>query len=269
MKIAVIDAGPVGLSAAIMLAHCYEVALHDDTPTTVHTINAGLSPYDDADMAHRLEYHSPGLRSTLYLNDAVDGASLVLVGTPTDYDAIHKVVDTSHLDRMLQRVSALNPQATLAIESTVPVGYTRRTLDRLGPLNLLVAPVLLRPGQVMHDRLNPVRLLVGDTTPRGRAYADFMRRATEHAHSDTHPHPPTPVVLTGSDEAEAIQLFSQKQLQIERPIPLAEVVAYAQRHQLNTEQLSQGLDFELFAPGHARRGHGAAQRPKARLMLAH
>ena len=253
VKIAVIDAGPVGLSAAIMLAPHHDVVLHDDIPTTVHSINAGLSPYSDAEMAHRLEYHCLGLRATLYLNDAVDRAALVLIGTPTAFDTHTKTVDTGQLDRVLQRVSALNPLATLVIESTVPVGYTRHTLQRLGPLNLLVAPVLLRPEQVMRDRLHPVRLLIGDTTKRGHAFAQFMCRAIEQ--------PDTPVVFTDPDEAEAIQLFTHKQLHTGRRTPPAELVAYARRHWLSIAQLSQGLKFDLPpVPPPAERAAGAPDR---------
>jgi UDPglucose 6-dehydrogenase len=237
LKIAVIDAGLVGLSSAILLSQRHQVIVQDDIPVTVQMVNAGLCPHDDREMGHQLEYKTPGLRATHDIDDAVEGTDLVLIATPTDFDDTTRTVDTSRLDEVIVRVQVLNPEATLVIESTVPVGYTARISRRLSCHNLFAAPALLRPGLAMHDRLRPARLVVGDVSPRGTSYAQLMQTASELTE--------VPVVLTDSDEAEAIQLFAQKQLLTEQPVSFTELERYARRHRLDLMQLHAGLGFEL------------------------
>lgn len=237
LKIAVIDAGRVGLSSAIVLAQKHHVALQDDETSRVHMVNAALSPHNEPDMALYLEYRALNLRATLYRGDAVENADLVIIATPTRFDESSGTVDTGHIDRVIQSVCTLNTRAPLVIESTVPVGYTLRTAQRLQCSRLMVAPALLRPGRIMHDRLNPSRLVVGDTSLQGQAFAQLLQPAAAQEHA--------PTVFTGPSEAEAIQLFAQKQLRTGHPASAVELGYYAERHGLCLAQLQAGLAHPL------------------------
>lgn len=237
LNIAVIDAGRVGLSSAIVLAQKHHVVLQDDAPLTVHTVNAALSPYNEPDMALYLEYRAVNLRATLFVGDAVENADLVIIATPTRFDESSGAVDPGHIDRMIHAVCAFNPRAAVVIEATVPVGYTQRTAERLQCSRLMAAPALLRPGRVVYDRLNPSRLIVGDTTLQGQAYAQLLQPLAPQA--------PAPTVFTGPSEAEAIQLFAQKHLQTGRPATPEQLERYAARHNLCLDELQAGLAFPL------------------------
>jgi UDPglucose 6-dehydrogenase len=255
LKIAVIDAGPTGLSSAILLSQRHEVVIQG-TPSDVRMINAGLSPHNEPAMAYQLHWNAEHLRATPFIADAVQGAGLVLVGTTTDFDSHKRTVNTRRLDQAIERVLALAPKATVVIESTVPVGYTARISRRLKTANVMVAPALLRNGLVMHDRLHPGRLLVGETSVRARRYGELMQKACAGVG--------VPLMLTHSGEAEAIQLFAQKQLLTLTRVPHSELVCYAARHGLDPAQLEQGLQFECVAaawPAQGRErdsvGHGS------------
>ena len=233
LKIAVIDAGRVGLSSAIVLSQKHQVVLQDEEPSRVHMVNAALSPHNEPDIALFLEYRAVNLRATLYRGDAVENADLVIIATPTRFDESSGTVDTGHIDRVIQSVCILNPRAPLVIESTVPVGYTQRMAQRLQCSRMLAAPALLRPGRVMHDRLNPTRLVVGDTSLQGQAFAQLLQPVAAQE--------PAPTVFTGPSEAEAIQLFAQKQLRTGHPASAVELDYYAERHGLCLAQLQAGL----------------------------
>lgn len=234
-KIAVFHAGPIGLSGALLLAQRHTVMLHDGNPVKVDQINAGRSPVDDPEMAEFLAHKPLRLRATGDMAEALAGASLVLVATPTAGVAGQRLVDTSALDRTLRTIREALPHTMTVIESAVPVGFTRRRRADFDFPHLMVAPALVRPNRALHDRLAPGRILVGEASPAGRDHAQRMLRVSQR--------PNAPVQLTGSGEAEAIHLFRQRAHFSEtEPLPGA-VVRYALRHGLDPRALLRGLDL--------------------------
>lgn len=235
LKIGVIHANDTGLSIAVALAQHHEVVLYDPDSETVHQVNAGLSPVDDPTIRHYLEYKSLNLRATLYRHDALRDADLILITTPTTFIEWAKAVDTSALDAMVRSVQDINPQALTVIESTSPVGYTRARSLQSGHDNLIAAPAFVRPKRALKDRLYPSRFVVGERSDRGRGYAQLLQSCSLLPH--------VPVLLTGSAEAEAIQLFSLRRLVSGEEVSAADITRYARQHQLDAKHLFQGLDI--------------------------
>lgn len=244
LRIGIVGANSVGLSAAVLLAQDHQVVLQDDDPQVVRMLNAGICPIDDRSMAHRLQYHADRLRATLYRTDALRDADLIIVTLPTEFDAAKRRVRTDRLDEAITLALRQNPKAIVAIESTVPVGYSDYFTRRIKTERLLTAPALLRQGCIMADRLHPLRLVIGDTGPAGQWYGQLLVKASQR--------PGAPVVLTPRREAEAIHLFSQKQLLTGRRTTYLELLTYSLRHDLDLEQLRRGLIFTVMpSDGHA------------------
>ena len=132
MKITVVGTGYVGLSMAVLLAQHHEVTSLDIDAARVARLNARQPTVDDADVAQFLADRTLNLRATTDKAAAYASAELVIVATPTDYDAESNAFDTSTVDAVLADVCALAPSALAIVKSTVPVGYTEGMRDRLG-----------------------------------------------------------------------------------------------------------------------------------------
>ena len=238
-RIAVVHAGPIGLSTAMLLARRNEVILQDARPDWVDRINAADLPpsLKEPNLQEQLTLHCEGLRATPFLHKAVEGADYVIVTTPTRFDKVFGSVDTTALDGVLHEVQFINPYATLVIASNPPVGYTQRRDDAVGlTASLIVMPTLLRPGRVFLDRWHPERLVIGECSPRAVHLAIMMR--------DCLLRPAVPYILTHATEAEAIFLFEQKRRLQKGFLSYAEVARYATRHGLELGQLIEGLALD-------------------------
>ena len=173
MKIAVIGIGYVGLSNAIVLAQHNEVVLVDVIEEKVNKINLKMSPIAEPLIVDYLEHHELNLSATLNLPSACIEANFVLVATPTDYNDQTNSFDTSSVEDVVKKVSVIAPQATIIIKSTIPLGFTEKLIAQ-GYKNIVFVPEFLREGSALYDSLYPSRLVIGDLSERGRAFAQLM-----------------------------------------------------------------------------------------------
>ncbi len=131
MKIVVTGIGYVGLSNAILLAQHHEVVALDISEDKVQMINARQTPIIDNEAQDYLQNKSLNLRATTNKHEAYEGASFVIVATPTDYDSQANFFDTGSVEAVILDVININPDATIVVKSTVPVGFTDSVLITL------------------------------------------------------------------------------------------------------------------------------------------
>ena len=235
MKIVVVGAGYVGLSNAVLLAQRHDVRLVDIDAARIEAVAARRSPIEDDDLAELLARGELSLTATTDAAAAYEGAELVVVATPTDYDPDSNFFDTSSVETVLRQAHAAAPDATLVVKSTVPVGFTERMRAERPGLPVVFSPEFLREGQALHDNLHPSRIVVGDLTERGKVFAELLREASLD--------PDVPVLLTEATEAEAIKLFANTYLAL-RVAYFNELDTYAALHGLESAQVIEGVGLD-------------------------
>ena len=235
MKIAVIGLGYVGMSNAVLLAQNNQVVAVDLSTTRVDLVNNRKSPIEDTELEDVLANGTLDLTATTDLVAAVQGATFVIVATPTDYDPVENFFDTSSVDSVTSAVLEADPNAVVVIKSTIPVGYVTRLRAKTGSDRIIFSPEFLREGRALYDNLHPSRIIVGERSERARTFADLLLQG---AALDE-----VPVLFTGPDEAEAIKLFANTYLAM-RVSYFNELDTYAMSRSMDTKQVIEGVSLD-------------------------
>lgn len=235
MKITVVGAGYVGLSNAILHADRHEVVLLEVDPERVAAINRAESPIQDPDIEDALT--SGGLRLTATTNsdEAYSGATYVVIATPTNYDPATNLFDTSSVEQVVSDVLELNPEASIVIKSTIPVGFTDELRARHSRGTIFFSPEFLREGLALHDNRFPSRVVVGDDSEVAIRFARLMVEGA--VTSDV------PVLTMTSAEAEALKLFANTYLAL-RVAYFNELDTYAAVHRLDSAKIIEGVGLD-------------------------
>ena len=233
MKIAVAGTGYVGLSLATLLSQNNEVVALDIIPEKVEKINNRVSPIKDEYIEKFFNEKNLNLRATLDYKEAFNGADFVIISTPTNYDEEKNFFDTSSVEDIIEKVISMNDKnTTMVIKSTIPVGYTENIKEEYNIDNIFFSPEFLREGKALYDNLYPSRIIVGDKTEKGQAFAKLLQEAALREKINT--------LFMNSTEAEAVKLFSNTYLAL-RVAYFNELDTYADVKGLNARDIINGV----------------------------
>lgn len=296
MKIAVVGTGYVGLSIATLLAQHNDVVAVDVVADRVDKINSRISPIQDEYIEEYLTNKRLSLVATLDAEEAYRDAEYVVIAVPTNYDSQLNFFDTHLIEEVIECVLRVNPEATMVIKSTVPVGYCRSLYvkyaklfreqgrDKKSKLRLLFSPEFLRESMALYDNLYPSRIIVGypklieefgeeneaikaiegnHLADRARTFASLLQQGALKED--------IPTLYMGLKEAEAVKLFANTYLAL-RVSYFNELDTYAEMKGLDTQAIIEGVGLDPRIGTHYNNpsfGYGGYCLPKdAKQLLA-
>ena len=265
LNIAVAGTGYVGLSIATLLSQHHHVTAVDVIPEKVEKINNRISPIQDEYIEKYLAEKELNLKATLDGAAAYKNADFVVIAAPTNYDPVKNYFDTSHVEEVIDLVLEVNPDATMVIKSTIPVGYCRSLYVKYAEkfrntpalagkkFNLLFSPEFLRESKALYDNLYPSRIIVGypkfidgrdaeneaikaiageHLEEKAKEFAALLQEGAIKENIDT--------LFMGLKEAEAVKLFANTYLAL-RVSYFNELDTYAEVKGLDTQAIIQGI----------------------------
>lgn len=232
IKITVVGSGYVGMSLSVLFAQHNDVTVLDIDAARVDKINNKQSTVADTEIESFLAEKPLSLTATLDKQDAYEGASFVIVATPTNYDTDTNRFDTSSVDTVVEDALKLNFDALVVIKSTIPVGHTKSLQEKFKTDRVIFSPEFLREGQALKDNLYPSRIIVGSQCKAGAEFAGLLQQGAEKVDSDT--------LFIRSTEAEAVKLFANTYLAM-RVSFFNELDSYSLIHELDTKSIINGV----------------------------
>jgi UDPglucose 6-dehydrogenase len=240
----------------------------DVIPEKVEKINNRISPIQDDYIEKYLAEKELNLRATLDGKEAYKDAEFVVIAAPTNYDPQKNFFDTHHIEDVIDLVLEVNPEATMIIKSTIPVGYCRLLYvkyakkfkemgwDTTHKFRLLFSPEFLRESKALYDNLYPSRIIVGypkmieDFDEENKAIKAIAgNHLAEAAHTfavllkQGALKEDVPVLFMGLKEAEAVKLFANTYLAL-RVSYFNELDTYAEMKGLDTQAIIEGVGLD-------------------------
>lgn len=232
MKLSIVGAGYVGLSLATLISQKHNVILLDINKKKVEQINNRISPIKDNELSIFFAKKKLKLFATLSKKDAFLEPEIIIISTPTNYDAKKGSFDTKSVDDVIKSIDQHNKTSLLVIKSTVPFGFTDRMRKKYKRNNIIFSPEFLRESKAVYDNLYPSRIIIGGISSDAKKFAKILLECSKKIKNK--------LLFVSSSEAEAIKLFSNTYLAM-RIAFFNELDSFSEKKNISTLNVINGV----------------------------
>ena len=242
IKIVVVGLGYVGLSNALLLAQKNRVTAVDIDTDKVKLIKEKKSPLSDQEIDRFLANDLLDLKVALPSYKFFENSDIALISTPTNYDENTNCFNTDSVEETIKNALSKNPNITIIIRSTVPVGFTDKMIEKYRTNDIYFVPEFLREGRALNDSLNPSRIIIGGSGNKFKLIESIFKDGAEKNDVD--------ILNMSAAEAESSKLFSNTYLAM-RVAFFNELDSFAQTKNLITKNIINSLSLDpRIGPGY-------------------
>jgi len=231
MKIVVIGAGYVGMSIAVLLSQKHQVIILDTNKEKIKKINNKISPIKDIYIEEYLKTKKLNLTASQNYDTTIKNSNFVIICVPTNYDDNINSFDTTHIDKIINKINEINKKTTIVIKSTIPIGYINE-INKEGNKNILYSPEFLRENTALYDNLFPSRIIISPETNNAKEFATILVECAIKKNIK--------VLYMSVDEAAAVKLFSNAYLAM-RIAFFNELDTFLERKNFNSKNVIEGV----------------------------
>ncbi|WP_195656759.1 nucleotide sugar dehydrogenase [Blautia massiliensis (ex Durand et al. 2017)] len=215
-KIVVVGCGYVGFTLASFLKENNEVLCVDKDKKVLKKITE-----------HNMQAAEPA--DGLYSD-----CDIVFIALPTNYDKKAHGFDTLAIDDTVKQIVNENPDCSIVIKSTIPIGYVSGLREAVKSSNIFFSPEFLREGHEMEDMEFPDRVIIGCKKGEEEKAAEITALLTERCQNCPR------CLYMGLEEAESVKLFSNTYLAM-RVAFFNEADTFAKERGLDTACIIEGI----------------------------
>ncbi len=233
IKFSVIGLGYVGLANSMVLAKYFKVVGLDQDKKIVSNLQDKKSHINEDGIKNALKSDRINFSATDSKKICYENSNYIIIATPTNYDPEINFFDTSSVESSIKDAIELSPaNALIIIKSTIPIGFTKEMNARHKTSRIIFCPEFLREGTSYEDAENPSRIIIGAHLNEAKELGLILKSTSEKKE--------VAVIHTGSDEAEAIKLFSNTYLAM-RVAFFNELDSFAMNYSLSSQEIIDGV----------------------------
>lgn len=233
-KIYIIGAGYVGFTLGVALSKRFKAIFIEKNAIKVQKVKDQTSLLKEINLTKEFKKNFQNISISNDLNDIKDD-SFVFLALPTDYDVDSQSFNTDILDEVIDWLSEHRPKCIIVIKSTIPIGYTKKTISRTSNNNIYFSPEFLREGSSYKDLINPDRIIVSPNQKYSKKILNILSSISSVDNKSC--------LIMDSKTAESIKLFSNAFLAM-RVAFFNELDSFAIKESLNSKDLIKGVSLD-------------------------
>lgn len=231
-NILIIGSGYVGIAYSCLLSNNNNVHIFDNDEKKVQSLKNGKKYFSEDEIRKCLKKNKKNINFISNISNY--DYDFIFLCLPTDYDPASNQFNTSIVENYIYEISKSDTSAIVVIKSTVPVGFTNKSILSYGNIKILFSPEFLREGHAIHDTLNPERVIAGGEENLCIRYFNLIKGVLKTN---------IPYLKMSHTEAESVKLFSNTYLAM-RVAFFNELDTFCIQRNLNAKNIIKGVSLD-------------------------